>query len=71
MSEEIPPNTITHDILCSTFYSNSKKLLLKKALFMAKQLLKDTVVKNIKPGVKDIRLSDGNCLYLLVKPEGA
>ena len=38
---------------------------------MAKQLLKDTVIKNIKPGDKDTRLNDGNGLYLLVKPEGA
>lgn len=38
---------------------------------MAKQLLKDTVIKNIKPGVKDTRLNDGKGLYLLVKPEGA
>ena len=36
---------------------------------MAKQLLKDTVIKNIKPGVKDTRLNDGNGLYLLVKPD--
>ncbi len=29
---------------------------------MAKQLLKGTVIKNIKPGVKDTRLSDGKGL---------
>jgi integrase len=38
---------------------------------MAKQLLKDTVVKNIKPGVKDTRIKDGEGLFLLVKPDGA
>jgi hypothetical protein len=33
---------------------------------MAKQILKDAVIKNIKPGLKDIRLSDGStCIYSL------
>lgn len=38
---------------------------------MAKQLLKDTIIKNKKPVSKDIRLSDGNGLYILIKPDGA
>ncbi|MGZ8236551.1 MAG: Arm DNA-binding domain-containing protein [Methylobacter sp.] len=38
---------------------------------MAKQILKDTVVRNIKPGDKVTRLNDGNGLYLLIKPNGA
>lgn len=38
---------------------------------MAKQLLKDTVIKGAKSGIKDVRLNDGSGLYLLVKPDGA
>ncbi len=38
---------------------------------MAKQLLTDAVIKNKKPGIKDISLRDGSSLYLLVKPNGA
>jgi len=38
---------------------------------MAKQLLKDTIIKNRKSESKDVRLSDGNGLYILIKPDGA
>ncbi|MEQ1637652.1 MAG: integrase arm-type DNA-binding domain-containing protein [Methylococcales bacterium] len=38
---------------------------------MAKNLLKDVVIRNIKPADKDQRLSDGGGLYLLIKTSGA
>jgi integrase len=38
---------------------------------MAKELLTDVAIRNTKPQDKDIRLSDGSGLYLLVKPSGA
>lgn len=38
---------------------------------MAKELLTDTAIRNAKAQDKDIRLSDGSGLYLLVKPNGA
>ena len=38
---------------------------------MAKELLKDVVVRNAKPTDKDFRLSDGEGLYLLIKTNGA
>ncbi len=38
---------------------------------MAKQLLTDTTLRNIKPEAKDKRLNDGGGLYLLIKPTGA
>ena len=38
---------------------------------MAKEILKDPVLRGIKPGEKDQRLNDGSGLYLLVKPSGS
>ena len=38
---------------------------------MAKELLKDVVIRNIKPTDKTQRLNDGDGLYLLIKPDGA
>lgn len=38
---------------------------------MAKELLTDVAIRNTKPQDKDIRLSDGSGLYLLIKPSGA
>lgn len=38
---------------------------------MAKQILTDTTLRNVKPEAKDKRLNDGSGLYLLVKPTGA
>ena len=38
---------------------------------MAKDLLKPITVLNTKPADKDIRLNDGNGLYLLIRPNGA
>jgi len=38
---------------------------------MAKELLKDVVIRNAKPTEKDQRLNDGEGLYLLIKPNGA
>ncbi|MBM4207228.1 MAG: DUF4102 domain-containing protein [Gammaproteobacteria bacterium] len=38
---------------------------------MAKELLKDVSIKNAKASEKDQRLSDGNGLYVLLKPNGA
>ena len=38
---------------------------------MAKELLTDQVIRSTKPTVKNIRLSDGNNLYLLIKPNNS
>ena len=38
---------------------------------MAKELLSDTTIRNTKPSIKDVRLCDGNGLYLLVKPNNS
>ncbi|PPD20269.1 MAG: hypothetical protein CTY22_10870 [Methylomonas sp.] len=38
---------------------------------MAKDLLKDVTVKNTKAGGKDLRMNDGNGLYVEVKTNGA
>ena len=38
---------------------------------MAKELLKDVVIRNIKPADKTQRLNDGDGLYLLIIPDGA
>jgi hypothetical protein len=39
---------------------------------MAKELLTDIVIRSTKPiAAKDIRLSDGNGLYLLIKPNNS
>jgi integrase len=38
---------------------------------MAKELLTDVTVRNVKPIDKDLRLNDGSGLYLLVKSNGA
>ncbi|MDP3839274.1 MAG: Arm DNA-binding domain-containing protein, partial [Methylococcales bacterium] len=38
---------------------------------MAKELLTDVTIRNIKPIEKDNRLNDGGGLYLLIKPNGA
>jgi len=40
---------------------------------MAKEILKDVVIRNAKPTDKDIRLNDGDGdgLYLLIKPNSA
>jgi integrase len=38
---------------------------------MAKELLTDVAIRNAKPQDKDLRLSDGSGLYLLIKTNGA
>lgn len=35
---------------------------------MAKQQLSDATIRATKPTIKDVRLFDGNGLYLLIKP---
>lgn len=37
-------------------------------LQMAKELLSDVTIRTTKPASKDVRLFDGNGLYLLIKP---
>lgn len=38
---------------------------------MAKELLSDVTIRSTKPALKDVRLFDGNGLYLLIKPNDA
>lgn len=38
---------------------------------MAKELLTDQVIRSTKPTVKNIRLSDGSSLYLLIRPNNS
>ncbi|MGZ5551367.1 MAG: tyrosine-type recombinase/integrase [Nitrososphaeraceae archaeon] len=38
---------------------------------MAKELLSDVTIRSTKPASKDVRLFDGNGLYLLIKPNDA
>lgn len=38
---------------------------------MAKDLLKDITIRNVKPTDKDQRLTDGGGLYVLIKPNGS
>jgi hypothetical protein len=70
---EVQRDSVTFDILCSNFYSNSLFLLLlhSELLQIAKELLTDVTVRNAKPTDKDKRLNDGGGLYLLIKPNGA